>query len=310
MQDELRSRLADSVETALRLGGGVMLVADITEAELAHDRLFSERFACPACGISLPEIEPRTFSFNSPHGACPACTGLGSQMEFDPDLLVPDKSLSLAGGAVKPWDRDTQTIYHAMLQSVAEHHQIPFDVPVAELSQAPDGHHPPRRQEERHDRDQIRQPGRPRSLLPDELRGRDPEPAAALPRDHLRLHPQRAGALHDQPALPDLRRQTPAARGAGRHRPRPEHRRGEPLLDHRVAAMGGEAGGRQRQDQDRASGRIGAGVSGHGIGDMRSAVRNARTHASRHHRHDRLRGTSPARPRRSASANTRSRARS
>ena len=117
------------METALRLGGGVMLVADITEAELAHDRLFSERFACPACGISLPEIEPRTFSFNSPHGACPACTGLGSQMEFDPDLLVPDKSLSLAGGAVKPWDRDTQTIYHAMLQSVAEHHQIPFDVP-------------------------------------------------------------------------------------------------------------------------------------------------------------------------------------
>ena len=133
-RDELRSRLADSVETALRLGGGVMLVADITEVELAHDRLFSERFACPACGISLPEIEPRTFSFNSPHGACPACTGLGSQMEFDPDLLVPDKSLSLAGGAVKPWDRDTQTIYHAMLQSVAEHHQIPFDVPVAELS--------------------------------------------------------------------------------------------------------------------------------------------------------------------------------
>ena len=132
--DERRSRLADSVETALRLGGGVMLVADITEAEAAHDRLFSERFACPACSISLPEIEPRTFSFNSPHGACPACTGLGSQMEFDPDLLVPDKSLSLTGGAVKPWDRDTQTIYHAMLQSVAEHYQIPFDVPVAELS--------------------------------------------------------------------------------------------------------------------------------------------------------------------------------
>ena len=133
-KDELRSRLADSVETALRLGGGVMLVADITDAEAARDRLFSERFACPACSISLPEIEPRTFSFNSPHGACPTCTGLGSQMEFDPDLLVPDKSLSLSGGAVKPWDRDTQTIYHAMLQSVAEHYQIPFDVPVAELS--------------------------------------------------------------------------------------------------------------------------------------------------------------------------------
>jgi excinuclease ABC subunit A len=132
--DERQSRLADSVETALRLGGGVMLVADITTAEQQRDRLFSERFACPACGISLPEIEPRTFSFNSPHGACPTCTGLGSQMEFDPDLLVPDKTRSLADGAVKPWDRDTATIYHAMLQSVAEHHQIPFDVPVADLS--------------------------------------------------------------------------------------------------------------------------------------------------------------------------------
>ncbi|MCX6033310.1 MAG: excinuclease ABC subunit UvrA [Chloroflexi bacterium] len=132
--DEQRTRLADSVETALHLGGGVIFIADITDAEQPRDRLFSEHFACPVCGISLPEIEPRTFSFNSPHGACPTCTGLGSQMEFDPDLLVPDKSLSLAEGAVKPWDRDTQTIYHAMLESVAEHYHIPFDVPVAQLS--------------------------------------------------------------------------------------------------------------------------------------------------------------------------------
>ena len=106
--DELRARLADSVETALRLGGGVVFVSDITEAEQPKDRLFSERFACPVCGISLPEIEPRTFSFNSPHGACPTCTGLGSQMEFDADLIVPDKSKSLTDGAVRPWDRDTR----------------------------------------------------------------------------------------------------------------------------------------------------------------------------------------------------------
>ena len=132
--DVLRARLADSVETALRLGGGVIFVADVTEAEQPKDRLFSERFACPVCGISLPEIEPRTFSFNSPHGACPTCTGLGSQMEFDPDLIVPDKSKSLTGGAVKPWDRDTQTIYHSMLESVSQHYHIPFDVPVGELS--------------------------------------------------------------------------------------------------------------------------------------------------------------------------------
>ena len=132
--DELRSRLADSVETALRLGGGVVFVSDITEAEQPKDRLFSERFACPVCGISLPEIEPRTFSFNSPHGACPTCTGLGSQMEFDADLVVPDKSKSLADGAVRPWDRDTQTIYHSMVESVSQHYHIPFDVPVGELS--------------------------------------------------------------------------------------------------------------------------------------------------------------------------------
>jgi excinuclease ABC subunit A len=132
--DELRARLADSVETALRLGGGVIFVADVTNAEQPKDRLFSERFACPVCGVSLPEIEPRTFSFNSPHGACPTCTGLGSQMEFDPDLIVPDKSKSLTDGAVRPWDRDTQTIYHSLLESVSQHYHIPFDVPVGELS--------------------------------------------------------------------------------------------------------------------------------------------------------------------------------
>ncbi|OIO93501.1 MAG: excinuclease ABC subunit A [Anaerolineae bacterium CG2_30_64_16] len=130
----LRGRLADSVETALRLGGGVMLVSDVTEAEKARDRLFSERFACPACGVSLPEIEPRTFSFNSPHGACPACTGLGSQMEFDPDLIIPDKTRSLAGGAIKPWSRETQNYYHSLLEATAAHYRIPFDVPVGELS--------------------------------------------------------------------------------------------------------------------------------------------------------------------------------
>ena len=128
-----RSRLADSVETALRLGNSVMLVADVTDPAHTRDRIFSERFACPSCGISLPEIEPRTFSFNSPHGACPACTGLGSQMEFDPELIV-DRGKSLSDGGIRPWDRDTQTIYHAMLESVCERYQIPFAAPVSELS--------------------------------------------------------------------------------------------------------------------------------------------------------------------------------
>lgn len=132
-EDAEKARLADSVETALRLGDSVMLVADITDPEHARDRLFSERFACPVCGFSLPEIEPRTFSFNSPHGACPTCTGLGSMMEFDPELIV-ERSRPLSDGAIRPWDRDTQTIYHAMLEAVAKQHHIPFDVPVSELS--------------------------------------------------------------------------------------------------------------------------------------------------------------------------------
>jgi excinuclease ABC subunit A len=109
-EEEDRSRLADSVETALKMGNGVMLLSNADDELQSDDRLFSERFACPVCGISLAEIEPRTFSFNSPHGACPTCTGLGSQMEFDPDLIIPDRTRSLAGGAVKPWARDPTTI--------------------------------------------------------------------------------------------------------------------------------------------------------------------------------------------------------
>jgi excinuclease ABC subunit A len=133
--EEEKSRLADSVETALKMGDGVMLLSDARDGAEASDRLFSERFACPVCGISLPEIEPRTFSFNSPHGACPTCTGLGSQMEFDPDLIVPDKSRSLAAGAVKPWERETQNYYHSLLEAVAQQYRIPLGVPVSELNQ-------------------------------------------------------------------------------------------------------------------------------------------------------------------------------
>jgi len=93
------SRIADSVETALKLGAGVVLVSIIDGEEL----LFSEHFACVHCGISLGEIAPRTFSFNSPHGACPACSGLGVKLEIDPDLLIPNKDLSLAQGAIRAW---------------------------------------------------------------------------------------------------------------------------------------------------------------------------------------------------------------
>ena len=129
-----RSRVADSVETALKLGGGIVLVSDVT-GEQPQDMLFSEHFACIHCGVSLPEIEPRTFSFNSPHGACPACTGLGTKMEFDPELVIPNLDLTLGEGAIRPWMRESsQNYYTQLLKSAGEHYDVPLDVPVRELT--------------------------------------------------------------------------------------------------------------------------------------------------------------------------------
>ena len=128
------TRLADSVETALRLGGGVMMVSDVSD-DPPHDHLFSEHFACVHCGISLPEIEPRTFSFNSPHGACPACTGLGTELEIDPDLVIPDRSKSLNQGAIEPWTRERSgdNYYHQLLEAATAQQGIPMDAPTREL---------------------------------------------------------------------------------------------------------------------------------------------------------------------------------
>jgi excinuclease ABC subunit A len=130
-----RTRLADSVETTLKLGGGVMMVADVTDGEFPRDHLFSEHFACVHCGVSLPEIEPRTFSFNSPHGACPACTGLGTELEIDPDLVIPDRSKTLKQGAIEPWTREQSgdSYYRQLLEAAAKQQGIPMDVPVREM---------------------------------------------------------------------------------------------------------------------------------------------------------------------------------
>ena len=107
MKSDLRHRLTDSVETALALAEGLVTVAVVDGDELT----FSERFACPEHGVGLPELQPRIFSFNSPHGACPRCTGLGAQQEIDPDLLVPDPELSIAEGALVPWSVGNSTYY-------------------------------------------------------------------------------------------------------------------------------------------------------------------------------------------------------
>jgi len=128
-QGESQSRIADSVETALKLGAGVVLVSIIDGEEL----LFSEHFACVHCGISLGEIAPRTFSFNSPHGACPACTGLGVKLEIDPDMVIPNKELSIAQGAAHPgwWFS-----WHANeLEMLARRYGFSVHTPVKELSE-------------------------------------------------------------------------------------------------------------------------------------------------------------------------------
>lgn len=122
------SRIADSVETALKLGGGTVLISIVDGDEL----LFSEHFACVDCGISLGEIAPRTFSFNSPHGACPRCSGLGVRLEIDPDLLIPDKSLSLAEGAIRAWGWFSWHV--GELQDLARRYGFSLKTPVNKLS--------------------------------------------------------------------------------------------------------------------------------------------------------------------------------
>ena len=135
MKADLRTRLAQSVETAAALADGLVAI-DVVDGE---PMLFSEKFACPDHGVSLPELQPRIFSFNSPHGACPRCTGLGSQQEIDPDLLVPDGSVSLNGGALVPWSVGGSSFYESVIQAIAERYEIDMDAPWDELSEEHQG---------------------------------------------------------------------------------------------------------------------------------------------------------------------------
>jgi excinuclease ABC subunit A len=131
MKPDLRQRLTQSVETATALAEGLVGV-DVVDGE---ELLFSENFACPEHGVSLPELEPRIFSFNSPHGACPRCTGLGAQLEIDPDLLVPDPSLPISEGALVPWAVGGTSFYEGVIQAICDRYEIDPDTPWRELTQ-------------------------------------------------------------------------------------------------------------------------------------------------------------------------------
>ncbi|WDF51520.1 excinuclease ABC subunit UvrA [Paenibacillus sp. KACC 21273] len=131
VKEDVAARLADSIEMALKMSGGQLLVDIIDKEELR----FSSNFACPICGFSMEELSPRMFSFNSPFGACTECDGLGIRMVVDPDLLIPDKSKTIDQGAFQAWSGGLSNYYPQFLKSVCEHYKIPIDIPVSELTE-------------------------------------------------------------------------------------------------------------------------------------------------------------------------------
>ncbi len=133
MKDELRKRLADSIETAVALADGLVEIELVDRDEI---QTYSEKFACPVHGPSLIELEPRIFSFNSPHGACPRCTGLGSQMEIDPELVVPDPTLSTGEGAIAPWAASASEYYDQLIQAISERYGVDLETPWEDLPES------------------------------------------------------------------------------------------------------------------------------------------------------------------------------
>jgi len=136
VSNELGNRLADSIETALKIGDGLLMVEipDGDDKNLPKQMTFSEKFSCPVSGFQLGDIEPRMFSFNSPYGACPACDGLGTELFFDPDLVIPNSNLSLKEGAIAPWANEHATKYQMQtLESLAKHYKFSLDYPFETL---------------------------------------------------------------------------------------------------------------------------------------------------------------------------------
>ena len=134
IKKNMEKRLTDSVETGLLQGTGTLVIAVLKENKKDEELLFSEKFACSYCSISYPELEPCLFSFNSPHGACVSCEGLGTKMIIDSELIVPDTSLSIRDGAIKPWEKRTSVNFYQMLESIAKHFKFKLNTPFKNLS--------------------------------------------------------------------------------------------------------------------------------------------------------------------------------
>lgn len=134
IRDGIRPRLIDSLEVALSVSGN-LVVMEIADGENKQDVIFSQSLACPDCGISIDELEPRLFSFNSPFGACPSCNGLGVNMEIDPEMIIPDKRKSISDGGIAPWNGTTDGYYPQLLEAVAGHFGFSTDTPIQDLAQ-------------------------------------------------------------------------------------------------------------------------------------------------------------------------------
>ena len=129
VKPEIKTRLASSIETALSISEGIVII----DIEGGKEKIFSEHFSCPNCGINLPEIAPRIFSFNNPYGACPDCSGLGFKMEFDPELIVPDKNKSILQGALVPWGEVKGKYLYHILKGLADFYSFSLNTPFIEL---------------------------------------------------------------------------------------------------------------------------------------------------------------------------------
>ena len=214
MRPDLRARLTQSIESAAGLAEGLVGI-DVIEGE---PMLFSQNFACPDHGVSLAELQPRIFSFNAPHGACPRCTGLGSQQEIDPDLVVPDPSLSIDDGALVPWSLGGSSgFYEAVIQAVADRYEIDTSVAVA----GPDGRGSGSLPLRHGGREGLRPVPQPHGAAPPvhaRVRRHRHESRAPLPRDGL-VEPARAHrGVHVAAPVPGLQGRAAQAGGARGHR--------------------------------------------------------------------------------------------
>lgn len=136
VKKNMEKRLTDSVETGLLQGRGSLIIAILKDKDKDEELLFSEKFACSYCNISYPELEPRLFSFNSPIGACSSCDGLGTKMVIDPELIVPDTSLSIQDGAIKPWEKRTSVNFYQVLECIAKHFKFKLNIPFKKIPKA------------------------------------------------------------------------------------------------------------------------------------------------------------------------------